>query len=50
MFGPDLPDFNPMRVLRNRVVSQWQDRIGEIPADTSGEPVIGHLEPDGDGA
>jgi len=43
VFGPDLPDFNPMRVVRNRVVSQWQDRVGEIPADTSGEAVIGHL-------
>lgn len=44
VFGPDRPDFNPMRVLRNRVVTQWQDRVGEIPADTSAEPVIGHLD------
>ena len=42
VFGPDLPDFNPMRVVRNRVVSQWQDRVGEIPADTPSEPVVGH--------
>jgi NAD(P)H-dependent flavin oxidoreductase YrpB (nitropropane dioxygenase family) len=44
VFGPDLPDFNPMRVLRTRLVTQWQDRIGEIPADTSGEPVIGSVD------
>ncbi len=25
MFGPDMPDFNPMRVLRNRVVREWLD-------------------------
>ena len=44
MFGPDMPQFNPMRVLRNRVVEQWHDRLAEIPADTSGLPVIGHTD------
>jgi enoyl-[acyl-carrier protein] reductase II len=44
LFGPDSPRFNPMRVLANRVVTQWQDRLGEIPPDTSGLPVIGHLD------
>ncbi len=43
MFGPDMPQFNPMRVLRNRVVREWQDRVGEIPADTSELPVIGRM-------
>jgi enoyl-[acyl-carrier protein] reductase II len=43
MFGPDMPQFNPMRVLRNRVVREWADRIGDIPTDTSGEPVIGRM-------
>jgi NAD(P)H-dependent flavin oxidoreductase YrpB (nitropropane dioxygenase family) len=43
MFGPDMPQFNPMRVLRNRVVREWSDRIADIPADTSGEPVIGRM-------
>jgi NAD(P)H-dependent flavin oxidoreductase YrpB (nitropropane dioxygenase family) len=38
LFGPETPRFNPMRVLRNRVVEQWQDR----PADTAQRPVIGH--------
>lgn len=43
IFGPEYPQFNPMRVLRNRVVRDWSDRSGEVPADTSAEPVIGHL-------
>ena len=43
MFGPDMPQFNPMRVLRNRVVDEWSDRIDEIPTDTSAEPVIGRM-------
>jgi enoyl-[acyl-carrier protein] reductase II len=44
LFGPDAPQFNPMRVLRNRVVREWQDRVADIPADTSGLPVIGHTD------
>lgn len=40
LFGPETPRFNPMRVLRNRVVEQWQDR----PADTAPRPVIGHTD------
>jgi enoyl-[acyl-carrier protein] reductase II len=38
LFGPETPQFNPMRVLRNRVVDEWQDR----PAPTGEQPVIGH--------
>jgi enoyl-[acyl-carrier protein] reductase II len=38
LFGPETPQFNPMRVLRNRVVEQWQGR----PADGADLPVIGH--------
>jgi NAD(P)H-dependent flavin oxidoreductase YrpB (nitropropane dioxygenase family) len=38
LFGPETPQFNPMRVLRNRVVEQWQDRA----VDTAERPVIGH--------
>lgn len=44
MFGPEYPHFNPMRVLRNRVVREWQDREDEVPTDTSGLPVIGHMD------
>ena len=38
LFGPETPQFNPMRVLRNRVVQQWHDRA----TDTAERPVIGH--------
>lgn len=35
LFGPETPDFNPMRVLRNRVVDEHPDGGGD-------RPVIGH--------
>jgi NAD(P)H-dependent flavin oxidoreductase YrpB (nitropropane dioxygenase family) len=41
LFGPEAPAFNPMRVLRTRVIDEWGDRIGEIPADRSGLEEIG---------
>lgn len=44
IFGPDNPHFNPMRVLRNRVVREWAGRASEVPVDISAEPVIGHLK------
>ncbi|WSA04206.1 nitronate monooxygenase [Streptomyces sp. NBC_00841] len=31
IFGPEWPDFNPMRVQRDRVVAQWSDRLAEVP-------------------
>jgi enoyl-[acyl-carrier protein] reductase II len=33
-----------MRVLRNRVVNEWTDRAGDIPADAAERPVIGHFD------
>jgi enoyl-[acyl-carrier protein] reductase II len=41
IFGPEMPAFNPMRVLENRVVREYVGREDEVPTDTSGEPVIG---------
>ncbi|HEX2191132.1 MAG TPA: nitronate monooxygenase [Longimicrobiaceae bacterium] len=41
IFGPEMPHFNPMRVLENRVVREFTGREDEVPTDTSGEPVIG---------
>ncbi len=41
IFGPELPDFNPMRVLRNRVVADYADRPEEVPRDRSGLAEIG---------
>jgi NAD(P)H-dependent flavin oxidoreductase YrpB (nitropropane dioxygenase family) len=43
VFGREMPDFNPMRVLRNRVVDQWQERISELPDDAGASLVIGHV-------
>jgi enoyl-[acyl-carrier protein] reductase II len=44
MFGPDMPDFNPMRVLRNRAVREWLDNpsggVEEAP-QVIGETVLG---------
>ncbi len=37
LFGPETPDFNPMRVLRNRVVDEFPE---QPPADTP-RPIIG---------
>ncbi|WP_432986164.1 NAD(P)H-dependent flavin oxidoreductase [Dactylosporangium sp. CA-233914] len=39
LFGPDMPQFNPMRVLRNRVVREWAGRTADIP--DAALPVIG---------
>ena len=36
-----MPEFNPMRVLRNRVVDEWNDRVDEIPVE---RPLIGHVD------
>ena len=38
VFGPQWPDFNPMRVLRTPLVDEWQQRVDEIPRDTSALP------------
>ncbi|WP_419913155.1 NAD(P)H-dependent flavin oxidoreductase [Hoeflea sp.] len=44
VFGRHHPEFNPIRVLKNRVVTEWQGRVAEIPADNSGEPVVGQMD------
>ncbi|MBC7936695.1 MAG: nitronate monooxygenase [Rhizobacter sp.] len=41
IFGPELPEFNPMRVIRNAVVKEFTGREDEVPTDTSNERVIG---------
>jgi nitronate monooxygenase len=41
IFGPEWPDFNPMRILRNRVVDEWTDRLAEVPTVRDDLPVIG---------
>lgn len=44
IFGPHHPEFNPMRVIRNRVVADYQDRLDEVPRNTENEPVIGQMD------
>jgi NAD(P)H-dependent flavin oxidoreductase YrpB (nitropropane dioxygenase family) len=47
IFGPELPAFNPMRVQRNRVVAEWNDRLAEVPVDPALRDVVGtsgHVE------
>ncbi len=41
IFGPDNPDFNPMRLLKNRVVNEWNHRLSEVTKDNSQSAVIG---------
>ena len=43
VFGPQWPDFNPMRVLRTPLVDAYHERVAEIPKDTSGEPTCARL-------
>ncbi|WP_247232290.1 nitronate monooxygenase family protein [Telluribacter sp. SYSU D00476] len=41
IFGPEMVDFNPMRVLKNGVVTEFQGKEHLVPATTENEPVIG---------
>ncbi len=41
VFGPEMPDFNPMRLLRCRVVDEFTDRLEDVPKERENEPVIG---------
>lgn len=44
MFGRHHPEFNPIRVLRNRVVEEWGDRAEDVPVDNSDEPIVGRMD------
>lgn len=44
IFGPDNPAFNPMRVIKNRVVREWNHRQADVPATAealAAQPEIG---------
>ena len=41
VLGPDMPGFNPYRVLRNPLITEYEGRESELPSDLSGEPLIG---------
>jgi NAD(P)H-dependent flavin oxidoreductase YrpB (nitropropane dioxygenase family) len=44
IFGKHHPDFNPIRVLRNRVVREWHERELEVPSDNSEQKIVGTMD------
>ena len=42
VFGPEMPDFNPVRLQRVRPVEEYEGRLADVPTERSGEAVIGH--------
>lgn len=44
VFGPDLPHFNPMRVLDRGLAREFAGREGEAPTALDGQPVIGSMD------
>lgn len=41
VFGPEMPDFNPMRLLKVRVTEEFEGRLQDVPTERDNEPVIG---------
>jgi NAD(P)H-dependent flavin oxidoreductase YrpB (nitropropane dioxygenase family) len=41
IFGPEWPHFNPMRLQRNRVVAEYNDRLAEVPMERGGVELVG---------
>lgn len=41
IFWPELPNFNPIWVIKNSVVKEFTGKENTVPTDTSNEPVIG---------
>jgi NAD(P)H-dependent flavin oxidoreductase YrpB (nitropropane dioxygenase family) len=41
IFGPEWPDFNPIRVQRDRVVSEWHDRLDQVPTERDSLEQVG---------
>jgi NAD(P)H-dependent flavin oxidoreductase YrpB (nitropropane dioxygenase family) len=44
VFGPDLPHFNPMRVLDVGLAREFAGRESDAPTDLEQQPVIGSME------
>jgi enoyl-[acyl-carrier protein] reductase II len=42
VYGPENPGFNPMRMLKNETIAEWDSRIAQLPAKRD------HLEPIGE--
>jgi NAD(P)H-dependent flavin oxidoreductase YrpB (nitropropane dioxygenase family) len=43
IFGPEWPEFNPMRVHRDRVVDEWHDRLDQVPTDRDSLEQVGTM-------
>lgn len=41
IFGPEMPHFNPMRLIRNTVVDDYTDRLADVPVERDDLPIIG---------
>jgi enoyl-[acyl-carrier protein] reductase II len=44
VLGPDMPGFNPYRVLRNPLTAEFEGREVELPRDLSDEPVVATMQ------
>jgi enoyl-[acyl-carrier protein] reductase II len=44
VLGPDMPGFNPYRVLRNPLVTEYEGREAELPGDLEGQPLIAVMQ------
>ena len=42
IFGPEWPHFNPMRLQRNSVVAEWNNRLTEVPQKRGDLPLVGN--------
>lgn len=44
IFGREHPDFNPIRVLRTALVTEWNDKVDEIAVGAEHHPQIGEMD------
>tara|TARA_R110001592_G_scaffold337300_1_gene623520 strand:- start:117885 stop:118922 length:1038 start_codon:yes stop_codon:yes gene_type:complete len=44
IFGRENPRFNPMRLLRNRLVAEYEGREEDAPVDLESQPVVGNIQ------
>ena len=44
IFGKDIPDFNPMRVIANTIVEEYAGREDDAPDDPATQPIIGQMQ------
>lgn len=44
VFGRHHPEFNPIRVLATDLVTEWNDKVGDIPVGDENNPQIGQMD------